>query len=225
MAKQLIQQFVTSNPSPAYVQAVTAVFNDNGGGVRGDLAAVIRAVLTHADAGVTAATTGKLAEPVLFVLSQLRALNAAVADHPFMTDRTAEMGQKIFYPPSVFSYFSPGFRVRGTGTTTTAPLVGPEFQHLTTVTSLLRANFVGALLGGHFGNAVTVNYEEFQSRAATAATLVDYTSVRILGGRLTGPERTEIIAAVNATPPTDTLERVRTALYLMLVLAQNQVDR
>jgi uncharacterized protein (DUF1800 family) len=222
VARQLIQQFVTSNPSSTYIAAVASVFSGVGGGPRGDLAATVHEVLTNSEAGVTSATSGKLSEPVLFVLSQLRALDAAITDHPFMSDKTAEMGQKVFYPPSVFSYFSPGFRVRNTGTPS---LAGPEFQQFTTVTALIRANFVSSLLGGYFGSAVTVDYSAFTSLAANAAALVDYTSAVMLGGRLSAAERTEIIGAVSVTPATEPLERAHTALYLMLVLAQNQVDR
>jgi len=128
IGRQLILQLVTSNPSPAYVAAVGSVFNDNGAGVRGDMAAVIRAVLTHPEAGLSSPNSGKLSEPVLFVVSQLRALNATVTDHPFMSDKSEEMGQKVFYPGSVFSYYSPGYRVRNTMGPTGAPLGGPEFR-------------------------------------------------------------------------------------------------
>ena len=113
VSRQLIQQLVTSNPSPAYVSAIAAVFNGSGG-TRGDLAAVVRAILTHPEASTSTLTSGKLAEPVLFVVSMMRAFNASVTDHPFMSNRAEEMGQKVFYPPSVFSYFSPGYRVRST---------------------------------------------------------------------------------------------------------------
>ena len=129
---------------------------------RGDLAAVVRAILTHPEASAASATTGKLSEPVLFVVSPLRALSATVTDHPFMSDRAEAMGQKVFFPPSVFSYFSPGYRVRGTGGNG-APLGGPEFQILTSVTALERANFVGSLLGGGFGDDVVIDYR--RSRA------------------------------------------------------------
>ena len=98
IGRQLILQLVTSNPSAAYIARVAAVFNDHAG-VRGDLAAVIRAVLTDPEAGLSSEFTGKLSEPVLFVVSQLRALNATVTDHPFMSDKAEEMGQKVFYPP------------------------------------------------------------------------------------------------------------------------------
>ncbi|MGC4082940.1 MAG: DUF1800 family protein [Vicinamibacterales bacterium] len=128
VSRQLIQQLVTSNPSPAYVAAVAGAFNDSGG-VRGNLAAVVRAILTHPEATMST-TNGKLAEPALFVVSILRGLNASVTDHPFMSDRAEQMGQKVLYPPSVFSYYSPGYRVRGTDNGFGVPLGGPEFQIL-----------------------------------------------------------------------------------------------
>ncbi len=221
VARQLIQQLVTSNPSTTYVADVAGVFNSSGTG-RGDLGAVVRAILRHGEASVTAPTSGKLAEPVLFVVSQLRALNATVTDHPFMSDKVAEMGQNVFFPPSVFSYFSPGYRVRGTGT---PPLGGPEFQGLTSVTSLVRANFVGSLLGGRFGTAVTVDYTPFLNRAAAPVDLVDFVALTITGGRLTTLQRNAIVSAVTAIPAGAPLERVHTALYLTLVPGLSQVDR
>jgi uncharacterized protein (DUF1800 family) len=217
VSRQLIQQLVTSNPSQMYVNDIAAVFGSSDG----NLGAVVRAILTHTDAGVTTPTSGKLAEPVLFVVSQLRALNATVTDHPFMSDKVAEMGQNVFFPPSVFSYFSPGYRVRNTGT---PPLGGPEFQGLTTVTALVRANFVGRLISNGFGDAVAIDYTQFNNRAANPADLVDYVGLVFTGGRLSAQQRSEIIAAVGAST-TNATERVRTALYLTLVPASSQVDR
>jgi uncharacterized protein (DUF1800 family) len=225
VGRQLIQQLVTSNPSPAYVAAVAAVFNDNGGGVRGDLAAVVRAIVTHPEAGASSPTSGKLAEPALFVVSTLRALNASVTDYPFMGDSAESMGQKVLYPGSVFSYFSPGYRVRGTAGARGAPIGGPEFQILTTVTALERANFVADLLDGRFGGDVVVDYGPFTSRAGDAAALVDYCGLIFTGGRMSLEERTEIVNAVRRTSAGNPGERVRTALYLTLTAAQAQVDR
>jgi uncharacterized protein (DUF1800 family)/fibronectin type 3 domain-containing protein len=224
VSRQLIQQLVTSNPSPAYVGRVAAVFA-GGGGARGNIGAVVRAVLTDPEASVSTTTSGKLAEPVLFVVSMLRALDATVADHPFMSDKAEAMGQKVLYPPSVFSYFSPGFRVRGTASSTGAPLGGPEFQILTTVTALERANFVGALLGGYFGSDVAIDDGPFTSRAGDPAALVDYCSLLFMGGRMSPEERTEVIKTVRLTPPQNPAERIRTALYLTLTAAQSQIDR
>jgi hypothetical protein len=224
VSRQLIQQLVTSNPSPAYVADVAAVFNDNGAGARGDLAAVVRAVLTHPEAGVSSPYSGKLSEPALFIISQLRALNATVTDHPFMSDKADEMGQKVFYPPSVFSYYSPGYRVRGAFGPTGVPLGGPEFQILTSVTALVRVNFTAALLGGYFGSDATFDYGPFTSLAADPAALVDYCSELFMGTRISPEMRAEIIAAVRVSPATSTRERARTAIYLTLVAAQTQVD-
>ncbi len=221
VSRQLIQQLVTSNPSPGYVADIAAVFS----GSHGDIASVVRAILTHPEAGITTATSGKLAEPVLFAVSMLRAFDAQVTDHPFMADKTEEMGQKVFYPPSVFSYFSPGYRVRGTVGPTGQPLGGPEFQILTSVTSLVRANFAASLIAGYFGSNATFDRTPFTSRARDAAVLVDYCSLTFMGGRLTPTERSEIIAAVRVTPVENVGERARTALYLTLVIAGSQVDR
>jgi uncharacterized protein (DUF1800 family) len=227
VSKQLIQQLVTSNPSPGYVQDIAAVFNDNGGGMKGDLAAVVRAILLHPEALASNdpnTMSGKLAEPVLYITSMMRTFNATVTDHPFMTDRSEIMGQRVFYPPSVFSYFAPGFRVRGTNNGSGVPLQGPEFQGLTTVTALERANFIGALLRGDYGTNVTIDYSPFTTRATTAATLVDYCAEVFLGGRISAEQRNTIINAVNASGA-DAFERSRTAIYLTLTSAQAQVDR
>jgi hypothetical protein len=224
IGRQLILQLVTSNPSPAYVAAVASVFNDNGAGVRGDMTAVIRAILTHPEAALSSPNSGKLSEPVLFIVSQLRALNSTVTDHPFMSDKSEEMGQKVFYPGSVFSYYSPGYRVRGTVGPTGAPLGGPEFQILTSVSALVRANFVGSLLGGYFGADVAFDYGPFTSRAADPAALVDYCAELFMGTRISPEMRAEIILAVRASSASNTRERSRTAIYLTLVAAQTQVD-
>lgn len=223
IGRQLIQQLVTSNPSPAYVARVAGAFDGNGG-TRGDLAAVVRAVLTDPEATLSNEFTGKLSEPVLFVVSQLRALNASVTDHPFMSDKAENMGQKVFYPGSVFSYYSPGYRVRGTAGPTGAPMGGPEFQILTSVTALERANFVGSLLGGWFGTDVTFDYSPFTALAADPAALVDYCSRLFMGTRMSPEMRAEIVAAVRVSPATSLRERSRTAIYLTLVAAQSQVD-
>lgn len=224
VARLLIQQLVTSNPSSSYVAAIAAVFNDNGAGVRGDLTAVVRAILLHDEAGLSNEFTGKLSEPVLFVVSQLRALDADVTEYRFMRNQVEDMGQRVFYPPSVFSYFAPGYRVRGTAGPTGAPLGGPEFQILTAVTAMVRANFVGKILDGRFPQQLTIDYAPFASLAATPGALVDYCSRLFMGTRMSPEMRAEILNAVRVSPATARRERARTAIYLTLVAAQSQVD-
>jgi uncharacterized protein (DUF1800 family) len=225
VAKQLIKQLVTSNPTVAYVRDVAAVFENNGRGVRGDLAAVVRAVLLHPEGTGTAPISGKLQEPILFMTIVLRTLNASVTNLQYAIDRGVEMGQRVLYPPSVFSYFSPGFTVRDTNAGDGSPLTGPEFQILTGVTSFERPNFVSRVLDGSFGTGLVFDLSPFLSRARDAAALVDYCDFLFTGGRLTPATRADIIAAVRAISITSTVERGRTAIYLTLATGQFQVDR
>jgi hypothetical protein len=222
VSRQLIQQLVTSNPSAGYVADVAAVFNGATGAPRGDIPAVIRAILLHPEANAVTPQSGKLSEPLLFVAAVLRALNANVTDFAAVSDRLTRMGQIPFYPASVFGYFSPGYALRGTGT---PPLRGPEFQILTTATAFERVNFIASLLGDVFGTGITADYAPFASLAGNAPALVDACNAHFLGGALPAAARTEIINAVNATPPGDAGERVRTALYLTLVTGHGQVER
>ena len=77
IGRQLIQRLTTSNPSPAYVARVAAVFANNGKGVRGDMAAVVRAILLDAEARQQPdGGFGKLREPILRV-TQLDARHSA----------------------------------------------------------------------------------------------------------------------------------------------------
>jgi len=221
-SRQLIQQLVTSNPSPGYVADVAAVFNGANGGARGDIAAVVRAILTHPEANVVTPQSGKLSEPLLLATSVLRAVNATVADYAVLSDRLVSMGQIPFYPTSVFSYFSPVYKVRGTGT---PPLVGPEFQLLTTATAFERVNFIASLVSDSFSPAITVDWTPFTALAINAAVLVDACNAHFLGGGMSADARMEIINAVNTTPPANPSERVRTAVYLTLVTGQGQVNR
>ena len=116
VSQQLIQHLVTSNPSPAYIGRVAKVFLDNGSGVRGDMKAVITAILTDPEAragdvpdAAVSANFGHLREPVLFMANILRGLNATLGANSTIYNNTANMGQNLFHAPSVFSYFSPQY--------------------------------------------------------------------------------------------------------------------
>jgi uncharacterized protein (DUF1800 family) len=107
LATRLIQHLVTSNPSPGYVARVATMFNDNGSGVRGDLGAVVRAVLLDPEArgGMhSEGNYGHLREPALFVAQLYRSLGG-VSDGIWLKDRSNEMGQNLFYPDTVFNYY------------------------------------------------------------------------------------------------------------------------
>lgn len=135
IGRQLIQRLVTSNPSPAYVGRVAAVFNNNGSGVRGDLKAVVRAILTDAEARTASValnpTYGKLREPVLRLTAFLRAFGAkSDSGKVLMTwtdDPATTLGQTPFNSPSVFNFFRPGHVPAG-GEAATLGLTLPEMQ-------------------------------------------------------------------------------------------------
>ena len=219
VCKSLIQQLVTSNPSAAHIQACTTAFLNNGNNVRGDLRATVRAILTHGDANLGTNTAGKLMEPALLVISPLRTLNAAVSDFPFMSDLAEEMGQKVLFPPTVFSYFSPFYKIMG------IDLLAPEYQILTSVTALTRTNYIARVLNNDTNGSTTIDYTPFTSRAADAPALTDYVALQFMGGQISTSHRNAIISAVNVSPPADVTERVRTAIYLVIASAQYQVER
>jgi len=214
LVRQLIQKLVTSNPSPTYIGDVVAVFNNNGQGIRGDLQAVVRAILLHPEAVNGTATSGKFSEPALFVLTLTRALGATVTDHPFLTDFSQSMSQRIWFAPSVFNYYSPNYRA--------GSLFSPEMQIWTTATAMTRTNFVASLLSGGFGSAMVVDYTPFSSVASNTNTLVDTVDARIMGGTMSPEMKQAILTALSAT--TSTNERVRTALYLAASAMQYQVE-
>ena len=118
IGKQLIQRLVTSNPSPDYVRSVANTFADNGAGVRGDMKAVIKAVLLHPEALRTSDTAGKVREPVLRLSALLRAFNYRSDTGEYRignTDNAAtSLGQTPLRAPSVFNFYRPGFVPPGT---------------------------------------------------------------------------------------------------------------
>jgi len=115
ISKQLIQRLVTGNPSPAYVQRVATVFNNNGLGVRGDLKAVVKAILMDPDARgnvKTDPTFGSLREPVLMLTSMIRGLSG-ITDGNTLSARTSALGQNPYFSPTVFNYFQPDTTISG----------------------------------------------------------------------------------------------------------------
>jgi uncharacterized protein (DUF1800 family) len=221
VSKQLIQHLVTSNPSPAFVARVVRAFENNGSGVRGDLSAVVRTILLDPevravdDGRVGAADTGHLKEPVLFIAGLLRALSAAIAPENTMPATASQLGQNLYYPASVFSYFSPGYRIPGT------PLSGPEFQIFTTSTALLRSNFVYALLFGNPANGVQIDLTPWTALAKNPQDLLDMSDTLFLHGSMPTQMRTSILTALSSAG-TDRL-KAQTALYLVSTSSLYQV--
>ncbi len=234
ICKQLIQHLVTSNPSAAYVQRIAGVFNDNGLGVRGDLRAVSKAILLDPEArGDSKSDTqyGHLRHPAQLITNLLRAFNARSADGSTTSDgylnpQSVNMGMDIFRPPSVFSYYSPGYVVPRT-----AGVRGPEFGIFSTSTALRRANFVNTLVfsniavGTNSPSGTSLDFSAIQPLASNPAQLADALNNLMMHGSMSDNMRNSIISAVSAVSSSNPLKRARTAVYLVATSSQYQVER
>ncbi len=245
ISKNLIQQMVTSSPTAAYVGRVAAVFNDNGVGVRGDLKAVVKAILLDPEArgdNKTDPNYGKLREPVQFATNLLRDFNVRAANNSGQSDGVLTgrseytgMGELQFMSPTVFNYFPPGYIIPGTA------LLGPEFALMTTGTTIQRANFVNRMVftapaiavstdtnngGSPLGTSLDFSDLQALSTAdSTGGQLVDELNRRMMHGTMSAQMRSTILTAVTNIAASDSLNRSRQAVYLVATSSQYQVQR
>jgi uncharacterized protein (DUF1800 family) len=228
ISKQLIQHLVTSNPSPAYVERVARVFNNDcsglfpqgcSGGIRGNLRMVVQAILLDPEARgdvKTAPNYGKLREPAQYVTGFLRAFNVKSFDKTSTsdgvlgnrsgTDFTGTLDQPIYQPPTVFSYYQPSYEVPGT------KILGPAFGILSTSTTLRRANDINTLAyTGVTANTTptgnpdrprgtSVDISDLEALAVNPndGQVVDALNSLLLHGTMSTQMRTSIITAMNA---------------------------
>ena len=243
MARQLIQRLVTSNPSPGYVQRVAAVFNNNGAGVRGDMAAVIRAVLTDADArGATTLsdpTYGKLREPVIRLSHWMRAFGATSVGGAWTVNSTSSnqsLGQSPLASPSVFNFWRPGYVPPATTALGGRNLNAPEFQIVDEVSAAGYVNTInGAITSGiGAGSDVRAAYAAELAIADNADQLASRLNRLLLAGQMSATLRTRVVEAVNsiAIPTTGQtqidaarLNRVRTAIVIVMASQDYLVQR
>ncbi len=144
VAYRLIQRMVVSNPSAAYVGRVAAAFANNGSGVRGDMKAVVKAILLDPEARdpakMSEPTWGKLREPFLRCVNFARAFNAASTSGYYPIDQFALAHfQDPMNSPSVFNFFLPTHSP--SGPITQQGLVAPEFQIINAATAVSGANY------------------------------------------------------------------------------------
>ena len=221
VSQQLIEHLVTSNPSPAYIQRVSTVFENDGQGVTGNLQAVITAILMDAEAragdqpsATVSANYGHLREPILFMSNILRGLNGALGAKSTIYTDASNMGEDLFYEPSVFSYFSPQSR-------TEKGLLGPEFQIYSTQTASDRANIVNSVLYGTLDKSTKVDLSPFVTVAANTTDLLNTVSSLFLDGSMTPALEQAATDAVNAA--TTPMAKAQAALYIVLTSSEYQI--
>lgn len=233
VSTQLIQNLVTSNPSPAYVGRVAAVFNNNGSGVKGDLAKVVRAIVTDPEAlaGATDPNFGALRDPAFFTIALLRALGATAASGTGLSDgviapQVLSLGQNVFNPDTVFSYYPNENPLPGSAT-----LIGPEFGIQSALTALRRANLVNTLVysniptGANNPLGTALDLSGIQSFSNDPAAMVEELNQRLCHGLLSASAKAAIVTAVNAVPSTSPRQRAQQAVYLVATSSQFQVER
>jgi uncharacterized protein (DUF1800 family) len=255
IGKLMIQHLVTSDPSPAYIGRVAAAFNNNGAGVRGDMKAVIKAVLLDPEARgsrKTDPTYGKLREPFQHITNFLRTFNARAGNRtegnvpatpPASCQNRSdgvfdwvirEMGQDMWSPPTVFSYFSPDYVVPGTD------ILGPEFALANTGSSFARNNHIFNFSFGTIWLGTPTTSDPYpyvpcgtsidRSEAiawatadATGNTLIEGLNTKMMHGTMSEAMKTKIRTAINFN--VDGAAKASQAIFLVGSSSQYQIQR
>ena len=233
VGRQLIQRLVGSNPSPAYIGRVAAAFADNGSGVRGDLRAVVTAVLLDPEArgDTPPPRAGKLREPVLRFAQLLRALGASsrngLNDIHYLDSADDALGQSPLLSPSVFNFYAPGYRPAGP--LAAAGMVAPEFQITTETTVVGSLNFFAdVVFGGGYGDGdfrLELDFQPLRALAGDPAALTDRLDLLFCGRQMGDATRARLAALLAALPADDPDGRVKSALLLTLMLPDHVIQK
>jgi uncharacterized protein (DUF1800 family) len=234
IGRQLIQRLVTGNPSPAYIARISAVFKNNGAGVRGDMKAVVRAILLDQEArdATPDPTFGSLREPVLALTAAIRALNG-ITDGNRLAGAASNLGQNPYFSPTVFNYFPPDATIPGTST------LAPEFAIHTTNSAVARSNLIYTLVYSPYTPDATIpnavgtrlDLSQFAALANNPTAMVARFNDVLMGGQLE-PAAVAIVenavsqVVLSATPTAAQLmARAQMGAFLILSSFHFQVQR
>jgi uncharacterized protein (DUF1800 family) len=234
-SKQMIQHLVTSNPSPAYIERIAKVFEDDGTGVRGNMKAVITAILTDQEARDTATDVsnpqyGKVREALIRYTEWARAFTAQSRTGSYDVGSTEDpiygLGEMSLRSPTVFNWFTPGYVPPGTSIAA-AGLGAPEMQmtNVSTVVGYINylQNAIGANAGG--GPDLFSSYATEMALAATPDKLLDRVNLLLMAGQMNSTLYNQILSAIQSIdiPASNQnainaalLSRVQTAIYLTI---------
>ncbi len=225
VCQQLIQHLVTSTPSAGYISRVAAVFANNGTGVRGNMQAVITAILTdtEARAGDTNASYdgGHLREPILFITEMIRGLGFTNTEsngtYESLSVYSNNLSERPYRANSVFNFFPPNYVIPGT------TLNAPEFAIENTATATLRESLADSIVNNKI-TGFTVDLSDTSTlgvMAANPTTLVNYLSMLFMHSQMPANMQSVIINAI--TPLSSNAQRVRVALYLVITSSQYKI--
>jgi uncharacterized protein (DUF1800 family) len=243
--KSLIQRLVTSNPSPAYISRVAAAFNNNGSGVRGDMKAVIRAVLldveARTDANLQSPSFGKLREPFLRFVQWARTFRASSLDGHWRLYNLGYAGsnlnQQALYSPSVFNFFRPGY-IPPNSVIAQQSLVAPEFQIVDEVSTANYLNTMQYIIQSGTGYPdgypnqlpgakpnLQPDYSVELTLASNASALLKHLNLKLCAGQMSPETELTIRDAINtiavrtdtpANNEADLKKRIHAAIFLTM---------
>jgi len=233
IGKQLIQKLVTSNPSPDYIERVADAFNDNGSGVRGDMKAVISAVLLDDEArtpDVAIDAFGKLREPLIKITHMMRALNAR------QENGQIDLGYPDYFvnqapqsAPSVFNFFSPFYSTPGELSDNN--LVAPELQIMTETYVVRTTNyFAYTALWSHTvedpePDRLVIDYSREIAMLDTPQVLIDHLGLLFMGGSMPQGMQETLIEVLEETDTWKPEDRVANLVFLLLASPQYAVQK
>jgi hypothetical protein len=232
IGRDLIEHLVTSNPSPAYISRVTAAFNDNGSGVRGDMKAVIRAILLDPEARNPSpnADFGHLVEPPVFIARFLRAFNTTSATTDFVLSDSylpsgLQMGEDLFRSPSVFNFYPPAYNVP------VVDLNGPEFAIQSNSTALARVNFIAETtyktmpVSVNSPTGTWIDVSSFVPLAASPFRLTSALNALLLHGTMSPNLHAAVNNALAVISSSSATARVQRAVYLIASSPEYFIER
>jgi uncharacterized protein (DUF1800 family) len=225
IGRQLILRLVCSNPSPAYVTRVASVFNNDGAGVKGNLKAVVRAILLDDEARNAARTAdpafGKQREPILRLAAWARAFKVTSSGNAWnignTSDPASRLGQSPLRASSVFNFFRPGY-IPPNSAIGSAGLVAPEFQITNESSVVGYVNFMQNAVSRGIGD-VKADYSTLIPLADNPQALLDELNLLLAAGQLSAAT-VALMRGALATMASGTdaarLNRVHAALVLVL---------
>ncbi len=222
VCKQLIQHLVTSTPSPAYVARISAVFANNGSGVRGDMQAVLRAILEDAEARAGDTNPnydgGHLREPMLWMTEFLRAMGFTNTDangsYFSLSNYSNNLNERPYRSGSVFNFFPPSYVIPET------QLNAPEFDLENSATAILRLSLADSFVNNKI-TSFTIDLSATsalgQLAAINSGEMVDTLGKMFMHGQMPSDMRNEIMGAIGGL---GTAQQVRVATYLVITSSQ-----
>jgi hypothetical protein len=225
LAVRLIHRLVTSNPSPQYVARVARIFNNNGSGVRGDLAAVVKAILldTEARQATGPDRKGKLKEPLLQLTQMWRAYDARSENGIYPIGSAHNLfGQGPLQSPSVFNFFSPFYapagEIRDRGLVAPELQIATEYQNTFYSTVMLFYVFFwnSANVEALQPNNVYIDIAEEMELVSDVDALIDRVADKLLAGEISTTLRTAIEGVLELVPEEAAAQRAAEVIYLVV---------